>query len=50
MRNQNYGSHCLANLGINLDEIQFVATTYWFVKAHSGFFWGDGGGGGGGGG
>ena len=35
----NFGVHFLANLNINLDEIQYVATTWWFVEALARFIW-----------
>ena len=34
---QNFGGHFLANLRMDLDEIQHVATTGWFVEAHAKF-------------
>ena len=33
----NFGIHFLANLNIHVDEIQYVATTCWFVEAHAKF-------------
>ena len=43
----NQGHSCISNqkllcpfsckLNIDLDEIQYVATTYWFVEAHAKF-------------
>ena len=33
---KNFGVHFLENLGIDLDQIQFDATTCWFV-AHAEF-------------
>ena len=38
MRNQKLGVHLLANLHVDLDEIQHVATTCWFVEAHCTFY------------
>ena len=37
MRNKNFGVHFLANLNIDLDKIQYVATTCWFVEADAKF-------------
>ena len=37
MRNQNFGVHFLANLSIDLGDIQNIATTCYFVEAHA--FW-----------
>ena len=34
IKNENFGVHFLANLGIDVDEFQFVGTTCWFVEAH----------------
>ena len=34
MRNK-FGAHFITNVSISLDEIQCVATTYWFVEAHA---------------
>ena len=34
-KKKTLGVHFLANLSIDLDEIQYVATTCWFVKAHA---------------
>ena len=34
---QDLGVHFVANLGIDLDEIQYVATACWFVEAHAKF-------------
>ena len=35
---KNYSVHFLANLGIDFDEIQYVATTCWFVEVHPKIF------------
>ena len=37
LRNQN-SMHFLTNLSINFNEIQYVATTCWFLEAHANFF------------
>ena len=34
MRNKKFCVHFLGNFGVNLDEIQYVATTCWFVETH----------------
>ena len=33
----NFDIHFLANLNIDLDEFQYVATTCWLVEAHAHF-------------
>ena len=53
MRNQKLYVPFLGNLTVDLDEIQYVATTCWFVDDYAFFFFffflrGGGGGGGGG--
>ena len=37
MRYQKSGVHFLTNSCIDLDEMQYVATTCWFVQAHAKF-------------
>ena len=38
-KSKHFGIYFLANLSmINLDAIQLVATTWWFVEAHADFF------------
>ena len=32
---KNFGVHFLSNFWVDLDEIQYVATTHWFVEAHA---------------
>ena len=32
---KNLSVHLFANLGIDFDEIQYVAITFWFVEAHA---------------
>ena len=34
---KNFVIHFLANLSIDVEGIQYVATTCWFVEAHSKF-------------
>ena len=41
VRNQNFCVHFLANFSVNLDEIECVATTCWFVEANAEFMWHD---------
>ena len=36
---RNLGVHFLVNQGIDLDKIQYVATTCWFVEAHAKLFY-----------
>ena len=38
MRNQNFCAHVLANFSIDLDDIQSVAITCWFVEARAKYF------------
>ena len=37
MRYHKFGVHFLANASIDLDKIDYVATTCWFVEAHAKF-------------
>ena len=32
---QNFGGHFLAKFGFDLDEIEYVTTTRWFVEAYA---------------
>ena len=34
-KKKNFSVHFLTNLSVDLDEIQYVATTCWFVEAHA---------------
>ena len=35
---KNFDVHFLTNVSINLNIIQYIATTFWFVEAHAKFF------------
>ena len=37
MRNQNFDVHFLRNFAVNVDEIQYVSSTCWFVEARAEF-------------